>query len=121
MGANPADGRKVRGTIHWVSAAHALPAEVRLYDRLFSVPDPEAGLEEGQDFTTNLNPNSLVVVNPARVEPALADDPPGTLYQFERQGYFISDPIDSRPGSLVFNRTVALRNSWAKIAARGRG
>jgi glutaminyl-tRNA synthetase len=84
MGANPADGRKVRGTIHWVSAAHALPAEVRLYDRLFSVPDPEAGLEEGQDFTTNLNPNSLVIVNPARVEPALADDPPGTLYQFER-------------------------------------
>jgi glutaminyl-tRNA synthetase len=121
MGANPADGRKVRGTIHWVSAAHALPAEVRLYDRLFSVPDPEAGLEEGQDFTVNLNPDSLVVVNPARVEPALADDPPGTLYQFERQGYFISDPIDSRPGSLVYNRTVALRDSWAKIAARGRG
>jgi glutaminyl-tRNA synthetase len=121
MGANPADGRKVRGTIHWVSAAHALPAEVRLYDRLFSVPDPEAGLEEGQDFTANLNPDSLVVVNPARVEPALADDPPGTFYQFERQGYFISDPIDSRPGSLVFNRTVALRDSWAKIAARGRG
>ena len=120
MGANPADGRKVRGTIHWVSAAHALPAEVRLYDRLFSVADPEAGLEEGQDFTANLNPDSLVVVNPARVEPALADDPPGTLYQFERQGYFISDPIDSGPGSLVFNRTVALRDSWAKIAARGR-
>ncbi len=120
MGANPADGRKVRGTIHWVSAAHALPAEIRLYDRLFSVPDPEAGLEEGQDFTANLNPESLVVVNPARVEPALADDPPGTLYQFERQGYFISDPIDSGPESLVFNRTVALRDSWAKIAARGR-
>ena len=120
MGANPADGRKVRGTIHWVSAAHALPAEVRLYDRLFSVPNPEADLEEGQDFTANLNPESLVVVSPARVEPALADDPPGTLYQFERQGYFISDPIDSRPGSLVFNRTVALRDSWAKIAARGR-
>ncbi len=120
MGANPADGRKVRGTIHWVSAAHALPAEIRLYDRLFSVPDPEAGLEDGQDFTANLNPESLVVVNPARVEPALADDPPGTLYQFERQGYFISDPIDSGPGSLVFNRTVALRDSWAKIAARGR-
>ena len=121
MGANPADGRKVRGTIHWVSAAHALPAEVRLYDRLFSVPDPEAGLGEGQDFTVNLNPDSLVVVNPARVEPALADDPAGTRYQFERQGYFISDPIDSGPGSLVFNRTVALRDSWAKIAARGRG
>ena len=120
MGANPADGRKVRGTIHWVSAPHALPAEVRLYDRLFSVPDPEADLEEGQDFTANLNPESLVVVNPALVEPAVADDPPGTRYQFERLGYFISDPVDSAPGSLVFNRTVALRDSWAKIAARGR-
>jgi glutaminyl-tRNA synthetase len=121
MGANPADGRRVRGTVHWVSAPHALPAEVRLYDRLFSVPDPEANLEEGQDFTANLNPDSLVIVNPAWVEPSLADDPPGTRYQFERQGYFISDPIDSRPGSLVFNRTVTLRDSWAKIAARGRG
>ena len=121
MGANPADGRKVRGTIHWVSAPHALPAEVRLYDRLFSVPDPEADLEEGQDFTSNLNPKSLVIVNPALVEPAVADDPPGTRYQFERLGYFISDPFDSAPGSLVFNRTVALRDSWAKIAARGRG
>jgi len=121
MGANPADGRRVRGTVHWVSVPHALPAEVRLYDRLFSVPDPEANLEEGQDFTANLNPDSLVVVNPAWVEPSLADDPPGTRYQFERQGYFISDPIDSRPGSLVFNRTVTLRDSWAKIAARGRG
>ena len=121
LGANPADGRKVRGTIHWVSAPHALAAEVRLYDRLFSVPDPEADLEEDQDFTVNLNPESLVIVNPAFVEPALADDPPGTRYQFERQGYFISDPIDSAPGSLVFNRTVTLRDSWAKIAARGRG
>ncbi len=121
MGANPADGRRVRGTVHWVSVPHALPAEVRLYDRLFSVPDPEANLEEGQDFTANLNPDSLVVVNPVWVEPSLADDPPGTRYQFERQGYFISDPIDSRPGSLAFNRTVTLRDSWAKIAARGRG
>ena len=121
LGANPADGRKVRGTIHWVSAPHALAAEVRLYDRLFSVPDPESDLEEDQDFTVNLNPESLVIVNPAFVEPALADDPPGTRYQFERQGYFISDPIDSAPGSLVFNRTVTLRDSWAKIAARGRG
>ena len=120
MGANPADGRKVRGTVHWVSAPHALPAEVRLYDRLFSVPDPEADLEEGQDFTANLNPDSLVVVDQAWVEPSVADDPPGTRYQFERQGYFISDPLDSAPGSLVFNRTVALRDSWAKIAARGR-
>ena len=69
----------------------------------------------------NLNPESLVVVNPAFVEPSLADDPPGTRYKFERQGYFISDPVDSAPGSLVFNRTVTLRDSWAKIAARGRG
>jgi glutaminyl-tRNA synthetase len=119
MGANPADGRKVKGTIHWVSAEHALPAEVRLYDRLFSVPDPEADLEEGQDFTVNLNPESLVVVENAWVEPALADDPPGTRYQFERHGYFTSDPEDSGPDGLVFNRTVTLRDSWAKIAARG--
>jgi glutaminyl-tRNA synthetase len=120
MGANPADGRKVRGTIHWVSAEHALPAEVRLYDRLFSVPDPEADLQEGQDFTVNLNPESLVVVENAWVEPALADDPPGTRYQFERHGYFMSDPADSGPDRLVFNRTVTLRDSWAKIAAKGK-
>ncbi|MGW8282023.1 MAG: hypothetical protein ACWGON_01880 [Gemmatimonadota bacterium] len=121
MGANPADGRKVRGTIHWVSAEHALPAEVRVYDRLFSVPDPDRDLAEGEDFTAHLNPDSLVVVNPAWVEPALADDPAGSHYQFERQGYFYSDPIDSGAGSPVFNRTVALRDSWAKIEARGRG
>ncbi len=120
MGANPADGRKVRGTIHWVSAEHALPAEVRLYDRLFSVPDPEADLEEGQDFTVNLNPESLVVVENAWVEPALADDSPGTRYQFERQGYFMSDPEDSGADGLVFNRTVTLRDSWAKIVAKGK-
>ena len=121
MGANPADGRKVRGTIHWVSAEHALPAEVRLYDRLFSVPDPERDLAEGEEFTARLNPDSLVIVNPAWVEPALADGPAGTHYQFERLGYFFSDPVDSAEGSLVFNRTVALRDSWAKIEARRRG
>ena len=115
MGANPADGRKVRGTIHWVSAEHAVPAEVRLYDRLFSVPDPEANLAEGEDFTVNLNPESLIVAENAIVEPALAEDPPGTRYQFERHGYFVSDPEDSGPDGLVFNRTVALRDSWAKI------
>ena len=109
----------MRGTIHWVSAEHALPATVRLYDRLFSVPDPEADLEEGQDFTVNLNPDSLVVVE-ARVEPALADDPPGSRYQFERHGYFITDAEDSGATGLVFNRTVTLRDSWAKIEkARG--
>ncbi|MCL7970225.1 MAG: glutamine--tRNA ligase/YqeY domain fusion protein [marine benthic group bacterium] len=118
MGANPADGRRIKGTIHWVSARHALPAEVRLYDRLFAVADPDEGLEEGEDFTKNLNPESLVVVNPARVEPSLADDPPGSRYQFERSGYFVSDASDSAPGALVFNRTVTLRDSWAKIAAR---
>ncbi|MCL7979005.1 MAG: glutamine--tRNA ligase, partial [marine benthic group bacterium] len=113
-----ADGRRIKGTIHWVSARHALPAEVRLYDRLFAVADPDEGLEEGEDFTKNLNPESLVVVNPARVEPSLADDPPGSRYQFERSGYFVSDASDSAPGALVFNRTVTLRDSWAKIAAR---
>ena len=118
MGANPADGRKVRGTIHWVSAGHALPAEVRLYDRLFSVPDPEEGLEEEQDFTSNLNPGSLVVVKRAWCEHSVGDDPPGARYQFERQGYFMSDPEDSGPHGLVFNRTVTLRDSWAKIASQ---
>ena len=121
MGANPADGRKVRGTIHWVSAEHAVPAEVRLYDRLFAVPDPEADLEEGESFAVNLNPDSLVVVEDARVEPSLTDDAPGTRYQFERHGYFISDPEDSAHGRLVFNRTVTLRDSWAKIEAKRTG
>jgi glutaminyl-tRNA synthetase len=114
MGANPADGRKVKGTIHWVSVEHALPAEVRLYDRLFAVPNPEADLGEGQDFTANLNPDSLTVVENAWVEPALGEDAPDTRYQFERHGYFVSDPEDSGPGGLVFNRTVTLRDSWAK-------
>ena len=90
-------------------------AEVRLYDRLFSVPDPEADLEEGQDFKIHLNPDSLTIVENAWVEPALADDPPGTRYQFERHGYFMSDPEDSRVDGLVFNRTVTLRDSWAKM------
>jgi glutaminyl-tRNA synthetase len=120
MGANPADGRKVRGTIHWVSAEFAVPAEVRLYDRLFSVPDPEANLGEGESLAVNLNPDSLVVVEDAVVEPSLADDPPGTRYQFERHGYFMSDPADSGSERLVFNRTVTLRDSWAKIEAKGR-
>ncbi|MEJ2482347.1 MAG: glutamine--tRNA ligase/YqeY domain fusion protein [Gemmatimonadota bacterium] len=119
MGANPADGRRIKGTVHWVSARHALPAEVRLYDRLFSVADPDEGVEEGEDFTKNLNPDSLIVMDPAWVEPSLAADPPGSRYQFERQGYFVSDAVDSEPGALVFNRTVSLRDSWAKIAARG--
>jgi glutaminyl-tRNA synthetase len=113
-GGDAPDGRRVQGTIHWVSARHALDCELRLYDRLFAVADPDA-LPEGQDFTAALNPESLVTVGGAKVEPSVAEDPPGSRYQFERTGYFISDPVDSRPGALVFNRTVALRDSWAKL------
>jgi glutaminyl-tRNA synthetase len=112
-GGDSPDGRKVRGTLHWVSAAHSLPAEVRLYDHLFARPDPD-NVEEGADFTANLNPNSLEVLTSCRVEPGLAGAAPGSRYQFERQGYFCVDP-DSRDGRLVFNRTVALRDTWAKI------
>jgi glutaminyl-tRNA synthetase len=113
-----ADGRKIKGTIHWVSASHALPCQVRLYDRLFMAPDPDEA-PEGEDFTANLNPDSLLVLQDSLIEPGVADDPPGTRYQFERQGYFISDALDSKPGAPVFNRTVTLRDTWAKIAARG--
>jgi glutaminyl-tRNA synthetase len=116
----PLDGRKVKGTIHWLSALHALRCEVRLYDRLFSSADPDEA-PEGQDFTANLNPDSLVVSRESLVEPSVADDPAGTRYQFERQGYFISDPVDTKPGALVFNRTVTLRDSWAKISGRQPG
>jgi glutaminyl-tRNA synthetase len=107
-------GRRVKGTIHWVSAATAVDAEVRLYDRLFTSEDPG---ENGRDPLTDLNPNSLERVTTAKVEPSLAGAPVGTRYQFERQGYFCVDP-DSRPGALVFNRTVTLKDAWAKIAAR---
>jgi len=114
-GGNAPDGRKVQGTIQWVSAARALDCEVRLYDRLFSVPDPDA-VPEGQEFTSVLNPDSLVTVRQAKIEPSVAHDPPGSRYQFERTGYFMSDPIDSKSGALVYNRTVTLRDSWAKLA-----
>jgi glutaminyl-tRNA synthetase len=111
-GGDSPDGRKVRGTSHWVSAAHALPAEVRLYDRLFTRENP---LEEKEtDFTSLLNPASLEVTTDARIEPRLAEARPGERFQFERLGYFCVDP-DSRPGAVVFNRTVSLRDSWAKI------
>jgi len=113
-GGSAPDGRKVKATLHWVSAAHAVPVEVRLYDRLFSVPNPE-DVEEGSDFRSNLNPNSLEVLDDSVVEKSLADAAPGTIYQFERQGYFILDSSDSDPGKLVFNRTISLRDSWAKI------
>ena len=106
-------GRKIKGTIHWVSAAHAFNAEVRLYDRLFSVEEPD-GDKEGRDFKTFLNPHSLETVTNAKLEPSLGDARPGTRYQFERLGYFRVDPIDSQPGQPVFSRTISLRDSWAK-------
>jgi len=112
-GGNAPDGRKVKATIHWVSAAHAIEAEVRLYDKLFTKADPSQ-LEEGEDFTANLNPNSLEVVTNAKLEPSLANAAVGSRYQFERLGYFCVDP-DSAPGKPVFNRTVALKDTWAKI------
>jgi glutaminyl-tRNA synthetase len=112
-GGNAPDGRKVKSTIHWVSAEHALDAEVRLYDTLFTREDPNQ-VEEGQDFTVNLNPQSLEVVTGAKLEPSLRGAKPGTGYQFERLGYFAVDP-DTTPEKLVFNRTVALRDTWAKI------
>ncbi len=112
-GGNSPDGRKVKSTIHWVSTAHALSAEVRLYDKLFSKPDPY-DLEEGQDVFSNLNPNSLEVLTGARLEPSLANARLEDRFQFERVGYFCLDP-DSAPGSLVFNRTLPLKDSWAKI------
>ena len=111
-GAAP-DGRKVRGAIHWVSARESVAAEVRLYDRLFAVPDPGA---DG-DFIDDLNPSSLTVLAGARLEPALDGAPPGVAVQFERQGYFAPDP-ESRPGRPVFNRIVGLRDGWAKAGAR---
>ena len=112
-GGNAPDGRTVRGTIHWVSAEHSLPCEVRLYDRLFAVPNPDEGEE---DFKAYLNPDSLTVLTGARIEPSVRDDPAGSRYQFERQGYFCSDPVDSSARALVFNRTVTLRDTWAKRA-----
>ncbi len=116
-GGDSPDGRKVQGTIHWVSARHALNCEVRLYDKLFTVPDPDA-VPDGQDFLSMLNPESLVVVRGAKIEPSVAKDPAGTRYQFERTGYFVSDIVDCKPGALVFNRTVTLRDSWAKVKNR---
>jgi glutaminyl-tRNA synthetase len=112
-GNNPPDGRKVKATIHWVSAAHAIDAEVRLYDKLFTKPYPGQG-EDGQDFTANLNPNSLEIVPKAKLEPGLAAAAVGSRYQFERLGYFCVD-LDSTPRKPAFNRTVALKDTWAKI------
>jgi len=117
LGGDAPDGRRVQGTIHWVSARHALDCTVRLYDRLFSVPDPDA-MPDGQDFLAALNPQSLVIVDGAKIEPSVARDPLETRYQFERTGYFISDPVESADGRLVFNRTVTLRDSWARVRDR---
>jgi glutaminyl-tRNA synthetase len=118
-GNNPPDGRKVKATIHWVSAEHAVDGEVRLYDTLFATADPNR-TEDGKDFTANLNPNSLQVVKGAKLEPSLANAVAGSRYQFERLGYFCVDP-DSKPGKPVFNRSVALKDSWAKIEKKQPG
>jgi glutaminyl-tRNA synthetase len=115
-GGDSPDGRRVKATLHWVSAAHAVPAEVRLYDRLFSVEDPER-VPEGKTFLDHLNPGSLEVLRNCPVEPGLAAATPGMRVQFERLGYFALDP-DSQPGALIFNRTVSLRDSWARIAQK---
>jgi glutaminyl-tRNA synthetase len=110
-GGDAPDGRRVQGTIHWVSAARGVDCEVRLYDKLFTVADPDSG---EVDFTSLLNAESLVVINNAKVEPSVLADPVGSRYQFERTGYFVKDP-DSAAERPVFNRTVTLRDSWAKM------
>jgi len=118
-GGNAPDGRKVKSTIHWVSAAHAVDAEARLYETLFSKENPNA-VEEGQDFTANINPHSLEVLTNCKLEPSLAALPAFSRVQFERLGYFCVDP-ESAPGKPVFNRTVPLRDTWAKIEKREKG
>jgi glutaminyl-tRNA synthetase len=115
-GGDAPDGRRVKATLHWVSAAHAVPVEVRLYDRLFSVEDPEQ-VPEGRTFLDHLNPASLEVLRDSRIEPAMAGAAPGLRVQFERLGYFCVDP-DSRSDATVFNRTVSLRDTWARIVGR---
>ena len=117
-GGDAPDGRKVKATLHWVSAAHAVEGEVRLYDRLFSVEDPEgAAAKADRPFLDYLNAESLDVRRGCQLEPSLATAAPGTVLQFERLGYFCADP-DARPGAPVFNRTVSLKDTWAKVAAR---
>jgi glutaminyl-tRNA synthetase len=118
-GGDAPDGRKVKATLHWVSAAQAIPVEVRLYDRLFTAEDPER-TEPGRTFLDYLNPASLEVLGGCRAEPGLAGAPPGTRVQFERIGYFCVDP-DSGPDALVFNRTVSLRDTWARLEQRQAG
>jgi glutaminyl-tRNA synthetase len=117
-GGDAPDGRKVKSTLHWVSATSAVEAEVRLYEHLFTEEDPDA-VEEDSDFTANLNPKSLETLTSCRVEPSLAGADPGSRYQFERLGYFCVDP-DSSAEKPVFNRTVTLRDPWAKIQKAGK-
>jgi glutaminyl-tRNA synthetase len=114
-GGDAPDGRKVKSTIHWVSAQHAIRAEVRLYDRLFTVENPD----EGEDVTQVINPNSLEVLTGCYLEPSLASAQPGDKFQFERTGYFCVD-LDSTPAKPVFNRTVTLKDTWAKIEKSGK-
>ena len=118
-GGSSPDGRRVQATLHWVSAEHAVDAEVHLYNHLFESADPSGG-EDGGDFISGLNPESLVTLTSCKVEPSLVNAEPGARYQFERQGYFCVDAVDSAPGRLVFNRTVSLRDSWARIERAGR-
>jgi glutaminyl-tRNA synthetase len=113
-GRDPADGRKVKATIHWVSAHHAIEAQVHLYDNLFKKRDPN-DVSEGEDFTVNLNPGSLEVLKSCKIEQGLKNASAGSRFQFERLGYFSVDSIDSSPGNPVFNRIVTLRDTWAKI------
>ncbi|MGD8211438.1 MAG: glutamine--tRNA ligase, partial [Desulfobacterales bacterium] len=113
-GGDAPDGRKVKGTLHWVSAKHAIAAQVRLYDHLFSKENPNE-VDAGQEFTAYLNPTSIEILNDCKLEPSLAAAKPADLYQFERLGYFCVDSKDARPDALVFNRTVTLRDTWAKI------
>ena len=117
-GGTAPDGRRVRGTLHWVSQADSVAAEVRLYDHLFSQPNPDEEPDQdsgGEDFPAGLNPNSLEILEQCRVEPGLANATPGNIYQFERQGYFVVDNTDSKPGVPVFNRAVSLRDTWVRI------
>jgi glutaminyl-tRNA synthetase len=119
-GGDAPDGRKVQGTLHWVSGPHSVAAEVRLYDHLFTRENPSE-LEEGRHFTECINPKSLEVLSTCRMEPSLAAAAPGSRFQFERIGYFCADLKDGRPGQPVFNRSVTLRDTWAKIAAKAGG
>jgi glutaminyl-tRNA synthetase len=116
-GGDAPDGRKVKGTIHWVSAPHAISAEVRLYDHLLKVADP-SDMPEGEDWKSALNEKSLQVLTGCKLEPALADCQPGAPVQFERKGYFLIDAQDSAPGALVFNRAVTLKDTWAKVQGK---